>query len=172
MQIGIFLFTHLISPQLKILRQTQNPASKETEWTLNQNYFNAIDQHLGHFDIDLFASAINSKCPRFVSWFPDPLAEAIDAFSLDWKDFYFYAFPSFNLILRVLRKIISNKAEGVVVVPWWPAQPWFPLFNRITISQPIRFDPDINMLSSPFREVHPAWTRITLVAARLSGRPS
>ncbi|XP_067215712.1 uncharacterized protein [Linepithema humile] len=36
----------------------------------------------------------------------------------------------------VLRKIISDEAEGVVVVPWWPAQPWFPLFNRIRAISP------------------------------------
>nr|XP_012232431.1 PREDICTED: uncharacterized protein LOC105678035 [Linepithema humile] len=36
----------------------------------------------------------------------------------------------------VLRKIISDEAEGVIVVPWWPAQPWFPLFNRIRAISP------------------------------------
>lgn len=142
--------------------------SEETEWTLSQAYFNRIDSYFGPFDLDLFASSINAKCSRFISWFPDPLAHAVNAFSLDWGGIYFYAFPPFILILRVLRKIINDRAEGVVVVPWWPAQPWFPLFNRLIISRPIRFEPDSNMLSSPFREIHPAWTRISLVAAKLS----
>lgn len=146
--------------------------SNETEWTLDEAYFNRITSLFGSFDIDLFASSINAKCPRFVSWLPDPLAFAIDAFSLDWSEFFFYAFPPFILILKVIRKIISDKAEGVVVVPWWPAQPWFPLFNHLTIGRPIHFKPDINMLSSPFRRIHPAWSRITLVAAKLSARPS
>lgn len=146
--------------------------SDQTEWTLRQEYFDRIDRYFGHFEIDLFASAANRKCPRFVSWLPDPFAEAVDAFSLDWSNFYFYAFPPFILILKVLRKIIIDKAEGVVVVPWWPAQPWFPLFNRLLISQPIFMAPDINMLSSPFSSTHPAWNRITLAAARLSGRHS
>jgi len=92
--------------------------SEETEWSLGQPYFDKINLYLGPFDIDLFASTINNKCPNFVSWFPDPLALAVDAFSLNWSGFFFYAFPPFILILRVLRKIITDKAEGVVVVPW------------------------------------------------------
>ncbi|XP_067217303.1 uncharacterized protein [Linepithema humile] len=145
--------------------------SEGTEWTLDHRYFSIINHRFGQFDIDLFASSINNKCVRFVSWLPDPLAEAVDAFSLHWGSFYFYAFPPFILILKVLRKIISDEAEGVVVVPWWPVQPWFPLFNRIIVSRPICFNPNINMLSSPFRKFHPAWDRITLIAARLSGKP-
>ena len=144
--------------------------SEESEWALHQKYFDRINAHFGVFDIDLFASSINKKCHRFVSWLPDPLAEAVDAFSLNWSNFYFYAFPPFIIILKVLRKIIIDKAEGVIVVPWWPAQTWFPLYNQLIIDQPIRFKPDINMLSSPFRETHPPWSRISLVAARLSGK--
>ncbi|KYN21862.1 hypothetical protein ALC57_05756 [Trachymyrmex cornetzi] len=105
-----------------------------------------IESQFGRFDIDLFASAINAELdildvcsPRFVSWLPDLLAYAVDAFLLDWSIFYFYAVPPFALITRVLRKIITDKAEGILVVPWWPAQPWFPLFNRLISSQPIYF---------------------------------
>lgn len=146
--------------------------SEETEWTLAQGYFQRIEDIFGPFDIDLFATSINTKCRRFITWQPDPLAEAIDAFSLSWAGLYFYVFSPFILILKVLRKIVMDKAEGIVVVPWWPAQPWFPLFNRLIIDQPIQFQPDIHMLSSPFRDIHPTWNRIFLVAAKLSGKPS
>lgn len=143
--------------------------SEDTEWSLDWTYFNKIKDCFGPFDLDLFILSINSKCSRFISWLPDPRAQAVDAFSLDWENIYFYAFPPFILILRVLRKIITDRVEGVMVVPW-PVQPWFPLFNRLIINQPMRFEPDINMLSSPFRETHPAWTRISLVAAKLSAK--
>lgn len=146
--------------------------SMETEWSLEQSYFDIINTELGPFDIDLFASSINTKCPCFVSWLPDPLAAFVNAFSLDWSIYYFYAFPPFALILRVLRKIISDRAEGVVVVPWWSSQPWFPLFNRLVVQGPILFEPNIKMLSSPFREVHPTWSKISLAAARLSAKHS
>lgn len=38
--------------------------SEETEWSLGRDYFDAIARHFGQFDIDLFASTINSKCRR------------------------------------------------------------------------------------------------------------
>jgi len=86
--------------------------SEETKWSVTDiPYFDKIAAHFGPFDINLFATSINTKCPNFVSWHPDPLAQAVDAFSLAWGDFYFYAFPPFILILRVLRKIITDKAE-------------------------------------------------------------
>jgi len=168
---NIFIYASYIPSSQNIDADAESRViSEDTEWSLDQSYFDKIAACFGRFDIDLFATSINSKCHRFVSWIPDPLAYSVDAFSLDWSKYYFYAFPLFILILRVLRKIIDDKAEGVVVIPWWPAQPWFPLFNRLVIDQPIQFDPDINMLSSPFREVHPMWSRISLVAARLSGK--
>ncbi|KYN27595.1 hypothetical protein ALC57_02994 [Trachymyrmex cornetzi] len=76
-------------------------------------------------------------------------------------------------IFHALRCFASHVRHSDILLRvdnWWPAQPWFPLFNRIMINRPIHFDPDPNMLMSPFRDVHPAWSRITLVAARLSGR--
>ncbi|KYM97752.1 hypothetical protein ALC62_11563 [Cyphomyrmex costatus] len=97
--------------------------SEETEWSIGQAYFDRIEVHFGRFDIDLFASSINAKCFRFVSWLPDPRACRIDAFAMSWDKLYFYAFPPFILIARVLRKIITDRAEGVLVVPWWPTQP-------------------------------------------------
>lgn len=145
--------------------------SLETEWELNPSVFQDILTDFGSFDIDLFATNVNAKCNKFVSWFPDPYAYAIDAFTLDWSKFYFYAFPPFAIIARVLQKIIIDRAEGVLVVPWWPAQPWFPLFNELRVSEILRVEPHANLLCSPFRDSHPIWQNISLAAARLSGRP-
>ena len=83
----------------------------------------------GGFEIDLFASNINTKCSPFILWFLDPEAESVDAFTRSSENDYFYAFPPFALALRTLKKIKTDKAEGVVVLPLWPSQPWFPLFN-------------------------------------------
>lgn len=167
----IFIFAVYIPSAHNIEADTESRAiSEETEWTLAQAYFNVINKNFGPFEVDLFASSINTKCLRFVSWLPDPMAFSVDAFSLDWSKFYFYAFPPFILVLRALRKIICDKAEGILVVPWWPAQPWFPLFKSLMVDQPIIFEPDINMLSSPFRNFHPAWSKISLAAVRLSAK--
>lgn len=168
---NLFIYASYIPSVQNFVADTESRIiSEDTEWSLAQDFFNTIESYYGKFEIDLFASAINTKCRCFVSWFPDPLALAVDAFSLSWNGIYFYAFPPFSLILWVLRKVITDKAEGVLVVPWWPAQPWFPLLNRLSMDRPILFDPDPNMLSTPFKDVHPLWKKISLAAVKLSGK--
>ena len=54
--------------------------------------------------IDLFASRLNAQIPRYVSWRPEPQCVAVDAFSIQWGNEVFYAFPPFALIPRVLQK--------------------------------------------------------------------
>ena len=40
-----------------------------------------------------YGSKLNSKCSRYVAWKPDPHAEAIDAFTVQWDNLFFYALP-------------------------------------------------------------------------------
>ncbi|CAD6234371.1 GSCOCG00001862001-RA-CDS, partial [Cotesia congregata] len=124
----------------------------DTEWELSQTVFQKVLGCYGPFSIDLFASRVNKKCSRFCSRYPDPDAELVDAFTFSWRSEEFYAFPPFALILPALRKIINDKASGVLVVPHWPAQPWYPLFTSILCQPPLNFEPKINLLQSPFRQ--------------------
>ena len=142
----------------------------DTEWELNNTNFEIINKKFGPFTIDLFASRLNKKCNRFCSRFPHPDATVVDAFTMSWKGEKFYAFPPFALILRILRKIIINKAEGVLVVPLWPSQPWYPLFNSLLKSPPLIFETDDNTLLSPHRqEIHPLASKLSLMAGNLYG---
>lgn len=120
--------------------------------------------------MDLFASLINAKNETYVSWLPDPGAWTINAFTLSWHSIYFYAFPPFILLPRVLRKIVDDEATGVLVIPWWPSQPWFPMFHSLVVGDPIIFSPSHSLLSSPFRLRHPEWRNLSLAAGRLSGK--
>lgn len=79
--------------------------SVETEWKLSNTAFDMILKKFGNPVIDLFATKLNSKCIHYVSWVSDPGAEAIDAFTICWSNKFFYAFPPFAVILKVLRKI-------------------------------------------------------------------
>lgn len=144
----------------------------EMEFTLLDIAFQSIIQRFGKPDIDLFASRTNTKCPRYVSWKQDPEAMAIDAFTIDWKSVYFYAFPPFAIILRVLGKIKTEGAKGIVVVPKWPAQAWYPAFLALLDSDPLYLKPDKCLLCSLDRKPHPLWKRITLVVGLLSGKRS
>ena len=56
---------------------------------------------------DLFASRINNQLKYFVSYRPDPDAVSINAFTLDWGNLCFYAFPPF-LLLYVFTSITKD----------------------------------------------------------------
>lgn len=142
--------------------------SLETEYQLKQDKFIFICRKFGSPEIDLFASKLNTKCKIFVSWGPDPESSYVDAFTIKWSNF-FYAFPPFSLISKTLNKIIEDQATGIVVVPNWSSQNWYPLFNKLLIDNPIYLKPEPDLLLSPFRTPHPLHRTLTLVTGKLSG---
>lgn len=141
--------------------------SNQTEFELADFAFIRICNELFFPSVDLFASRNNAKVKKFVSWFPDPEAIAVDAFTLFWQKIDFYAFPPFNLVPRVLQKIITDKAKGVVVVPFWPSQAWYPLFLRLCVKGPIVFEPNSKLLLSLDRSPHPLHESLSLAAGLL-----
>lgn len=144
----------------------------DTEWELSDAAFQSIISRFGNPDIDLLASRLNAKCSKYVSWKRDPQAFNIDAFTLNWNSYFFYCFPPFSLILRCLRKVMDDEATGVMVVPYWPSQSWYPLFVSLQISKPVFLSPNSDLLLFPFRTQHPLWRSLTLVSCRLSGKHS
>ncbi|KAB0802676.1 hypothetical protein PPYR_04862 [Photinus pyralis] len=143
----------------------------ETEWSLSNRAFKVVTKRFGLPEIDLFASKNNHKCPIYVSWQRDPDAVKVDSFTIQWSNLAFYAFPPFALILRVLQKIIDDKAEGIVIVPRWENQAWFPLFSNLLAQEPIVFHPSNDLLFHPYsKQPHPLANNLSLLAARLSGK--
>jgi len=104
------------------------------EWRLHPALFVWVSHVLAPrpLQIDRFASASATQLPRYNAWFLDPHCEAQDAFAQRWTDDYNYINPPWPLLGRVLRKLIAEKAKGVVVAPWWPGQSWWPLLQSIT----------------------------------------
>lgn len=142
----------------------------ETEFEISKAAFKEICCTFGKPDIDLFASRVNTKCKEYVSWKRDPNARAINAFTVDWSRTFFYAFPPFAIISRVIKKIDSEKARGILVVPNWPSQPWYPRCMEMFESKPITFKPNKKLLQFSNRTPHPLWAQLSLVAGISSGR--
>jgi len=143
---------------------------ENTEWSLDSHVYSIIVEQLGPFCIDLFASRLNYKESKYVSWKPDPLALFVDAFSRSWNDFNkFYAFPPFSLILSCIQKITTDKARGVLIIPLWPTQPWFPKILGMLVAVPLLLPK--NVLNLPFRpmQTHTLNNSLHLLACPLSG---
>lgn len=166
---NIFVFASYVKSAENIADFESRLINVDTEWQLADYAFERIKHCFGTPDFDLFASVQNAKCTHYASWKLDPDAEVIDAFTFSWNNLKFYAFPPFSLICKVLQKIISDKACGILVVPQWPAQPWYPLWSKLIVSKTLTLRPSRHLLLSPFRNCHPRHASLTLVAARLSG---
>ena len=143
----------------------------DTEWKLNTELLQQAFHILGvNPDLDLFASRINTQLSSYVSFKPDPGAKAVDAFTLNWHDTRFYAFPPFCVIPKVLQMFCRDRAKRVVVVPDWPNQPWFPLIAKMLINYPVLVSARKNLLSLPQSpaEEH-RLQKLRLIICELSG---
>ena len=135
-------------------------AYSDTEWKLNPKLFDCLVTLWGTVSVDLFASRLNYQLKPFLSWRPDPEVMAIDAFSLDWREQYLYAFPPFSLINRVLQKVEQDQSQGIIIVPMWNTQVWFPRLLHLLIDFPVTLPKGRRTLLLPFnREKHTLFTR-------------
>ena len=74
----------------------------------------------GKPEVDLFASHLNTKCTKYVSYKPDPGAfhvNDINAFSVCWLNLNSYIFPPFSIVGRVLAKLAQDWVAALVIVP-------------------------------------------------------
>ena len=91
----------------------------DTEWMLQSTFLNLELEHLCFKPrTDLFSTNINAQFGIYAAFRQDPGAMYIDAFSIDWSDLTFYAFPPILVIPRGLSKVKQDSAEGIIVVPF------------------------------------------------------
>ncbi len=126
-----------------------------SDWCLNPQLFQLLNRRFGPFQIDLFAACHNAQMRPFFSWLLDPEAAAIDAFSQPWSLTLAYAFPPFDLLPRVLKKVQTDQASLALIAPVWPSQPWYPLLLELLAQAPCLL-PDLpNLLTAPSGNAHP-----------------
>lgn len=130
----------------------------KNQWQIRPSIFQQINQLWGPFSIDLFAADRTTKLlPKYVSWLPNPDAMYTDAFTIPWINWTKpFANPPWNLISRVLRKIVQEKHPLIfLVVPYWPSAIWFPLVQRLALlSPPLMLSPQMIQTTSP-KTPHP-----------------
>lgn len=70
------------------------------------NYKNLVTQTL------IFLLPESTKYVTDISWHRGPDCYAVDAFTVSWTKFYFYAFPPFSIILKGFTKDHSRSGNG------------------------------------------------------------
>ena len=150
--------------------------NENVEWKLCDKLFSAAIESFGVPEIDMFASRLNKQLDRFVSWLPDPDAEAIDAFSVSWSDQYIYCFPPFSLIGRLLQKVRQDQAEVFLVAPLWTTQNFYTSVLEMLIQDPYIVKVGHKTLTLPQTQKthrsHPLVNKLHLMLCRISGNPS
>ena len=145
-----------------------------TDWTLPMETFSLVCSTLFQPSIDLFASRLNARLERYISWIPDPYCENVDSFSISWTNEEPYLFPPISLISRCLAKIIADKTErAILIFPLWLAQCWMGTLLQHLIS-PIYVLPENPPLYLPWQTTsmrHPLHARLLLSAAIVSANP-
>ena len=137
----------------------------DLEWMLSAHVFKRIVALFGQPDIDLFASRLNAQVETHVSWKPH-------AFTVDWSQFFFCAFPPFCLISRRVQKIIQDQATGILIIPEWTTQPYFTVVLGLLTDTPRVLGASAqNLLHSTLAGPHPLHHRLELLVYKLSVIP-
>ena len=144
-----------------------------TEWEIPLPLFAKIAAAVSvPLILDLFAARHNARLPQYVSWKPDPLALATDAFSIPavkWENAY--AFPPFNLVGRCLIRVRQERIKCVILVtPVWPHQLWYPQLLQLLSAAPILLP--MPQLRDPYGNRHPLHDSLQLGVWIISGLPS
>jgi len=116
------LWTKRVDPRIKLADQFSrfDPVDID-DFGLSSRDFQEIALASGGLDFDLFATSSNARCSRFSAIRKDEAAEFRDAFSCaSWRllgRIYVHCAPS--MVGPAIRKLVADKAEGVMIIPRW-----------------------------------------------------
>ena len=86
------------------------------------------------FTLDPFATARTTMGHTWCSLHDEEVATAADGFCTSWSAETVFLNPPWRDMARVIRKIFADRTRGVLVVPRWPSQHWWPLLLRLRAS--------------------------------------
>jgi len=76
--------------------------------------------------LDAFARHQSCVCPRYASRLCEPEALASDGLALDWRHEVVWLNPPWALLPDVIGKLAVEQSVGVLIIPYWTTQTWWP----------------------------------------------
>ena len=93
-------------------------------------FFRLLDNRWGPHIVDCFATFYNYKVPRFFSRFWNPGSSGVDAFFQTWQGENCWVVPPVVLLSKLLKFMSHSRAQGTLVLPYWPSAPFWTLLVR------------------------------------------
>ena len=137
--VGIFRILHSIeaqiipiwSPRENKLITMADECSKfrdSDDWGIDMKAIKVLENIFGQtFTCDMFANATNRRMNKFYSKVAAPGTSGINCFIQDWSTEYCYVCPPVNLIIDAVRYIERVPSRGVLLVPYWQRNPFWPV---------------------------------------------
>ena len=123
-------FTYCWSRQQPGRPQPHEFSSSQME--LDQSIFLCVCKRWSKPTSNLFASCVNWKCKRYCSRASIGKHSQGHAFIDRWPKILTYLFLPFPLLVNVVVRLQQDKPNAIVLAPWWPRQPWFPVLHNLS----------------------------------------
>lgn len=157
-----------IPGRLNLIADNLSRQAIATEWMLHPEVFQKVLLNYPSMEIDLFATRFNHQLERFVSPFPDNLAEMIDGLSVDWNQKDLYAFPPFPLIPKVIQRLHHFKCQMTLIAPLKWNRSWITPLLQLCTEVPRKLPLRKDLLVQDQKLFHPDLESLNLHVFRLS----
>lgn len=143
MEIGVTVVPlHLKREDPRIVQADEGSKTPDSDnWSIDEVSFNKLHA-IFHFDFDLFASQDNARVPRFCSLYYQPLAEAVEAWSIPWGSLgMLWVCPPVSELIMFHHRLLKTKCKGVLCMPLWSTASFYPFYfdNTGTPRPPFMF---------------------------------
>ncbi len=122
-----------IDLQVKWLRRNKNMIADKLsrfidldDWGISPHLLERLQNTWCTADVDRFATEKNAKLKCYISHFNCPGTEAIDSFVQNWAGVVNLLVPPPQLNPQTLQHLVKCRAKGILVVPFWKANKFWP----------------------------------------------
>ena len=116
--------------ELIVLADSVSKFADTDDWGLDNKSFKILEMVSPRkFTLDAFSNCTNKHVAKFYSKVVSPGTAGVNAFMQNWSEDYTYACPPVNMVIDVIRYIQAIPCCGVLVVPNWPKNMFWPVLT-------------------------------------------
>ena len=116
--------------ELIVLADSVSKFADTDDWGLDKKSFKILEMVSPRkFTLDAFSNCTNKQVDKFYSKVISPGTAGVNAFMQNWSDDYTYACPPVNMVIDVIRYIQAIPCCGVLVIPNWPKNMFWPVLT-------------------------------------------